>query len=150
MGDVVVKTQGPSHRRPKSRFRSCRGQSLVELALIAPVLIILALGIIDYGRVYFAYVSVTNGARTGADYASTDATAAADLSGIEAAALAETSNLLDQSPTNPDVVVATGTDAQGYSYADVTFSYTFETIFPWPGLPDSFNVERTVRTRVAE
>ena len=45
MGDVVVRTQGPSHRRPRSRFRSCRGQSLVELALIAPFLIILALGI---------------------------------------------------------------------------------------------------------
>ncbi|MCH7699183.1 MAG: pilus assembly protein, partial [Chloroflexi bacterium] len=56
--------------RNRTRGRGDRAQSLVEFALVAPFLIILMLGVIDYGRVYFAYVSVTNGARTGADFAS--------------------------------------------------------------------------------
>ncbi len=127
-----------------------RGQSLVEFALIAPVLIILVLGVIDYGRVYFAYVSVTNAARNGAHFASDGPVAAADLDGIKSAAVADTGELLNTSPTNPGVSVATGTDSQGRLYADVTVSYTFSTMFPWPGLPSSMNVERTVRARVAE
>ncbi len=137
-------------RRLNARRRNDRGQALVELALIAPVLIILMLGVIDYGRVYFAYVSVTNGARIGADYASGSATRAADTAGIKAAALGDTTDLLDQSPTNPEVTVVTANDSQGQLYADVTMTYTFSTLFPWPGLPTSIDIERTVRSRVAQ
>lgn len=131
-------------------MRSRRGQSLVELALIAPVLIIIMLGAMDYGRVYFAYTSVTNAARTGADYAAAGPASASDTTGIRAAAVAETSDLLNTSASNPDVSVATGTDSQGRLYADITVTYSFDTLFPWPGLPSSFDVERTVRARVAE
>jgi len=108
------------------------------------------LGVIDFGRVHFAYVSVTNGARTGADYAAESLTAAADIDGIRSAALTETTDLLNASPENPQVSVATGTDGQGHLFADVTMLCTFTTIFPWPGLPNSFDVIRTVRSRVAE
>ena len=118
--------------------------------MIAPVLIILMLGVIDYGRVYFAYVSVTNGARIGADYAATDPQAATDTAGIKAAALGDTTDLLNQSESNPNVTVVTANDSQGRLYADVTMTYTFTTLFPWPGLPTSINVERTVRSRVAQ
>ena len=120
------------------------------MALIAPILIILMLGVIDYGRVYFAYVSVTNGARVGADYAAIGPTQAADTAAIKAAALGDTGDLLAQSSTNPDVTVVTANDSQGRLYADVTMTYTFSTLFPWPGLPTSINVERTVRSRVAQ
>ena len=137
-------------RRLNAQNRCDRGQALVELALIAPILIILMLGVIDYGRVYFAYVSVTNGARVGADYAAIGPTQAADTAAIKAAALGDTGDLLNQSPTNPDVTVTTANDSQGRLYADVTMTYTFSTLFPWPGLPTSINVERTVRSRVAQ
>ena len=43
-----------------------RGQSLVEFALILPILLILMLGILDFGRAIYAYNSVSNGARSGA------------------------------------------------------------------------------------
>ena len=132
------------------RRRRERGQGLVELALITPVFLILALGVFDYGRVYFAYVSVTNGARTGADYASASPAQAADLDGITATARTETNELLDTSVDNPDVTVTTGTDGDGIGYADVTMTYTFNTIVSWPGLPDSIDVTRTVRTSIAE
>jgi len=136
--------------RKRTRVRGDRAQSMVEFALVAPFLIILMLGVIDYGRVYFAYVSVTNGARTGADFASDSTTAAANIDGIRSAALAETLELLNTSSDNPQVSVVTGTDSQGRVYADVTMQYTFTTIFPWPGLPDSMEVTRTVRARVEE
>ena len=151
-GVLVQSSKLPRPRndlRKRTRGRRERGQSLVELALITPVFLILALGVIDYGRVYFAYVSVTNGARTGADYASASTAQAADLDGITAAALTETSELLDTSVDNPDVTVATGTDGNGIDYADVTMTYTFSTLISWPGLPDSINVQRTVRTSIS-
>lgn len=46
--------------------RPDRGQSLVEFALILPILLIFLLGILDFGRAVAAYNSVSNGARTGA------------------------------------------------------------------------------------
>jgi len=52
--------------RPFGRQHRTRGQSLVEFALILPILLILMLGILDFGRAIFAYNSVSNGARSGA------------------------------------------------------------------------------------
>ena len=154
MKGVLVQTsklpQPRHHHRKQTRRLGERGQSLVELALITPLFLILALGVFDFGRVYFAYVSVTNGARTGADYASASPLQAADLDGITAAALTETNELLNTSPVNPDVTVTFGTDGSGFAYADVTMTYTFDTLFSWPGLPDSIDVERTVRTSLTQ
>jgi Flp pilus assembly protein TadG len=135
-------------RRRLPSWSGGRGQSLVELALIAPVLIVLMLGVIDFGRVYFAHVAVTNAAQNGAAYAAQNAINAADTVGIKAAATGDTGQLLHTSGTNPAVTVTTGNDAQGRLYAEVKVHYTFTTIFPWPGLPNSFSVDRTVRARV--
>lgn len=43
-----------------------RGQSLVEFALIFPILILMLVAIFDLGRAVFAYNSITNAAREGA------------------------------------------------------------------------------------
>jgi Flp pilus assembly protein TadG len=48
--------------------RSERGQSLVELALVLPLLILLLSGMVDLGRAFYGYISITNGAREGARY----------------------------------------------------------------------------------
>lgn len=58
-----MKGVGSVQRRGKGRDR---GQSLVEFALIFPVLVVILLGIFDLGRVVFAYNSLTNAAREGA------------------------------------------------------------------------------------
>ena len=46
-----------------------RGQSLVEFVLLLPVLLIILAGLLDLGRLYFAYVAVTDAAAEGAAYA---------------------------------------------------------------------------------
>jgi TadE-like protein len=46
-----------------------RGQTIVEFALIAPVLILLLLIAIDFGRVFLGWISLNNAARVGANYA---------------------------------------------------------------------------------
>jgi hypothetical protein len=53
------------------RYRS-RGQALVELALLMPVLVMLTLGVVDGARVFGAWVSLTGGVRQAALYASVE------------------------------------------------------------------------------
>lgn len=45
------------------RRRREAGQSLVETALVLPVLLIILMGIFDFGRAIFAYNAVSNSAR---------------------------------------------------------------------------------------
>ena len=51
-------------------LRSERGQNLIELALVAPLLILLLAGMADLGRAFFSYIQITNAAREGARAAS--------------------------------------------------------------------------------
>jgi len=41
---------------------------LIELALILPVLMLILMGIVDFGRAFNAYIIITNAAREGARY----------------------------------------------------------------------------------
>jgi len=50
---------------------SMRGQALVETALLLPLILILLLGAIDFGRVFFGWVTLHQAARIGANYAAT-------------------------------------------------------------------------------
>src|SRR5207244_13051301 len=61
------------------RLRTCRGQSLVECALVLPLMVTVMLGIVDFGFVYFVRGSVENAAREGARYGSIHP---ADVGGI--------------------------------------------------------------------
>jgi Flp pilus assembly protein TadG len=49
-----------------TRWRSRAGQSLVEMAMVLPVLVFLTFGLLDFGRAYYFQVSITNAAREGA------------------------------------------------------------------------------------
>ncbi len=53
-------------------FRSARGQGLVEFALILPLLLLLIMGILDFGRMLFIYANLFNAAREASRYALTD------------------------------------------------------------------------------
>jgi Flp pilus assembly protein TadG len=46
--------------------RGARGQALVELALVTPILLLLLLGAVDLGRLFYARITVANSAREGA------------------------------------------------------------------------------------
>ena len=50
-----------------TRTRSSRGQSFVEFALVLPLLLVLLLGIADFGRVFYAGIVVESAARNAAE-----------------------------------------------------------------------------------
>jgi hypothetical protein len=57
----------PLSPRRRPRRLSLRGQSLVEFALVLPLLLILLLGIADFGRVFTAGISLEAAARNAAE-----------------------------------------------------------------------------------
>lgn len=58
----------------KMRFdhqKQSKGQSLLEMALMIPILLVLIVGAIEFGRLFLTKLVVTNAAREGAYYLST-------------------------------------------------------------------------------
>jgi Flp pilus assembly protein TadG len=70
-------------------WASDSGQALVEAALCMPVLLLFLAGVIDLGRLSQFDMQLASSARAGTQYGSQNATNAADLSGMEAAATAD-------------------------------------------------------------
>lgn len=50
----------------KKLRQSQRGQTLVELALILPILVVLLMSTIEFGRIFFTYLTVTHASREAA------------------------------------------------------------------------------------
>jgi Flp pilus assembly protein TadG len=64
-----------------------QGQSLLEFALILPVLVLVLVGVFDLGRALFALITINNAAREGARYATLHTDEAVAM--IQAAAVQE-------------------------------------------------------------
>jgi Flp pilus assembly protein TadG len=80
----------PSIRRDAHTDERCsrheRGQSLVEFAMVLPLLLVLLFGIVDFGRAFQSWISITNAAREGARVGTTGATATTICARVEATA----------------------------------------------------------------
>lgn len=117
-------------RTGRGRPSGERGAALVEFAFLLPVLLLLVVGIIEFGRTFNAQISLTGAAREGARYMAIhgEADEAEDVV-IEAAGLA-TPPTVDISPTT----CSSNTDVT------VTASQTVEIFIPFFGGP-SFDLK---------
>ena len=123
-----------------------RGAAVVELAVLLPLLVFLFVIAVDFARIFYYSVTLTNCARAGAMYASDPTTnAESAFASTQAAALADATNL---SPA-PTVTSVSGVDAAGRPYVEVTAAYSFRTITGFPGVPNQVNLTRTVRMNVS-
>ena len=87
----------------KLRFRDDRGQALVELALVTPILTLLMLGAVELGRIAYFAIEVESAARAGASYGSVNvANAFGDPTTIQQAAM-------NDAPDLPNLVATPGT-----------------------------------------
>src|SRR5688500_14469174 len=91
------------------RFRGRRrGAAVVELAVLLPLLVFLFVIAVDFARIFYYSVTLTNCARAGAMYASDPTTSGESaFASTQAAALADATNL---SPP-PTVTSVNGVDA---------------------------------------
>ena len=140
---LATRRQRASGRRPR-RVRS--GASVVELAVLLPLLVFLFLLAADFSRVFYFSLTLTNCARAGALYASDPTTAAeSPFPSVTAAALADATNLSPQ----PTITQVNGTDSFGRSYVEVSAAYTFTSTAAIPPIPSQVNMTRKVRMYVA-
>jgi PKD repeat protein len=132
--------------------RRTRGQSLVEFALVLPIIMMLTLTALDFGRVYLGYINLQNMARIAANFAAnnpTSWTASTDpailLKHQEAQLKYQNEILGDAAATNCDLPIVAGkktapdptftdADADGTpeigDKAQVSISCTFGVITP--------------------
>ncbi len=124
--------------------RKEKGQSLVEFVLILPVLFIILAGVLDLGRLYFAYVAVTDAAAEGAAYAAIrpdDTDGIVDRAQDASRWLSENDGGLVEIEPLP-IIVALGEPVT------VTVSYTFTLATPFISamVPDGVLMLRAVAT----
>jgi Flp pilus assembly protein TadG len=124
------------------------GSASVETAILLPLILLLALGSTDLGRFSYAWVSVATAARNGAQYGSTSPSCASNAAGIRSAVLREMATVPGSSASNPTVTSTVDTIGPGHTFVRVTVTFRFDSIIPYPGLPDFLNVTRTVYMRV--
>lgn len=144
----------------KALFSSVAGGAAVELAVVLPVLLLLAVGVSDLGRVFFTGITVANAARAGAQYGAQSTATSADTVSIN---LAATNDAADAGAVTVssrsfcrcdagEIGDCTTGDCPGYGiyrlYVEVTVTKAVNLLFQYPGLPSTVTLSRTATFRV--
>jgi Flp pilus assembly protein TadG len=131
------------------------GQALVEMALSLPLFVLLLLGAVEFGRLAYAAIEVSNAARAAVAFADQNHAYAFDTTGMQNAAQVEytinPSALSVATPTYTCTCSDSGasvdcfaagvcTGAQRLETITVQTSATFDPIIHLPGLPTSFTL----------
>ncbi len=101
-----------------------RGQALVELAIILPVLLVLVLAALDLGRLFFAQITVANAAREGAYEASYGGSYSAGVAcgasnSVMCAIVNESQGSMTIAPTDVTKTCSTSGGCAAGAYGDV-------------------------------
>jgi Flp pilus assembly protein TadG len=136
---------------------------MAELAVILPVLVLFAVGVIDYGRVFFRSLIVANAARAGAEYGTlnvgnaaktTNIQGFAKLEGQEISALIVSSERVCR--CGDDVQACATATCPGYGngaprvYVKVTAIDTVDLLLRYPGLPARVPISRSATFRAPQ
>src|SRR5262249_40841261 len=112
---------------------------------LIPLLVMLFVVTVDFARVFYFSLTLTNCARAGALYACDVASQAeSPFASVTAAALSDATNISPQ----PTITSASGVDANGKAYVEVTAAYSFATVTKFPLIPSNLQLSRTVRMPV--
>lgn len=141
-------------------LRATSGNVMIEAGFLIPLLIVLAMGGYDFGRLALHKITVTNAARAGTQYGTQDLITAADTDGMIQAArndAGDAEGLLTVNArqycacTNEGEVACTASCADGsfsMLYVEVTVQDEVELLYPYPGIGSPKSVETTARMRV--
>lgn len=148
--------------------RKERGAALVELAVALPLLAVILVGTIDFGRAFRETMIITNAARAGAQYGAQSIYNSGDQTGMQNAALGVLSVNGVTSGASATAVrqcyCASGSGSFGAPFGcpvvnpcvstehlvvtvTVTAQGTFLLTTPFPGLPNGFTISRSASAR---
>lgn len=131
--------------------RGSRGQAVVELAILLPLLLVMLFGAGDFARGITAYIQLGNMAREGAHFGSMNTANATNTAGITQAALNESGGTIYG--VAPTVTSSTGNDGfngsggNALTYVRVTVTYQFTPLFSFPPF-HALTLQRTVQMEV--
>lgn len=80
---------GANYSMSQRQHETEEGQAIVELALTLPILILLLLGAVEFGRYAYVAIEISNAAKAAAQYGSQNSVTATDVSGMQAVAAQE-------------------------------------------------------------
>lgn len=138
--------------RPNQPFRNhrrtrCSGIVAIEFALVAPLILLLLAGALDFGRLVRTSVCVADAARAGAQYGSLTFANSSDISGMQTAALNAAPDVTGMTATAVKSCQCPGgasvscggscTGGKMMVYVQVTAQVTCNAVFSYPGLPFS-------------
>lgn len=132
------------------------GQSIVETALMLPILVFLILAGGDMARGYAIQIAVQNGARAGAEAAAIDYTpTAAEAEARARDEMSRTPGMDGNAPTvNVSFKQSDGTTCVSPPtlahpcYATVEVIHSWHTVTAWPLIPNSFTFDRSTTMRM--
>ena len=155
--------EGTSFRASEG-LRSESGSSLIEMALVLPVLFLLLIGVVDFGRAYYLSIEVSQAAHTAALYGSQNPN---DITGMQNAAVADAPDV--PSFTTSSVTATSGCECSDGSspvascttnpscgglmtvdYVQVNTSVSYSAIFPYPGIPSPLTLSGSARMRAGQ
>jgi len=124
------------------------GATATEFVVVAPLLIVLCLMSVDFGRFAYAYIAVGNAGRVGAEYGATRSYSASTATtwrqNIETAMRQDFTAVADIDPAQLSIQIDVANDAYGLHRAAITARYPFRTVVAWPGIPQPLDLQRTV------
>ena len=141
----------------RGAYRDERGNAFLEMALALPFLLLAAIGVAEFGRVYFNAIRVANAATAGAQFGAQNS-GSADPDNIrqvvrndaEDQSLVVTSNAVCRCPGS-DAPVACSDTCAGYGppqyFIEVTTSKSHSFLLRYPGIPQTITVTRTATIR---
>ncbi len=143
------------------------GVAILELALTAPFLILMTIGIIDIGRFARDGIEVGNAARAGASFGAYNATNSTNTNGIASAATSDASDVSllatevasstycscggtsGTQVTNCSPVPACAGSDHLDSFVSVTVVKSFSPSIAYPGLPPTLTISRTATQEIS-
>lgn len=126
----------------RSRRRNDRGASLVEFALIMPLLVLLIFGMVDAGWAFFQNLEVRHGAREGARLAVVDF-------GNEAAVITETCARMND--PGPSVQISVASDSKNIGgKTTVTVTRNHDALVAFLPFFDGITLSSTVEMRLEQ
>jgi Flp pilus assembly protein TadG len=141
--------------------RANGGTAVAEMAVIAPLVILLLIGIVEMGRWARYSVVVSNAARAGVQYGAQNLATAADVSGMQAAALGDAENVSGLSATATSFCTCADGTASACLPTDCASSHrlvfvqvdttgTFRSLLHLAFVPDSQTITSRAVMRVAQ
>jgi Flp pilus assembly protein TadG len=142
------------------RLRGEDGSSVLELALLMPVLLLLLVGAVDFGQAYYVGIEVGSAAEAGTSYGVANNS---DTAGMQSAAMLDAVDVPTMTATatwgcecsdgtgaSVNCTATPSCSVNVVNYVDVATSVNYKPMLFYPAFPSTFTVKGHSRMRVSQ